>query len=160
MRKIDLCLSSEGAEVILATSSDEKHPPENMIDGNPETFWTTTGMFPQEFIICFHKHVRIERLIIQSYFVRTLKIEKSTSKEPVDFEPWIEKDLVHTEGQLQNEEIMIEGETEPETQAEGEAGSMHREPDVGFDPGSPGSRPGPKAGAKPLRHPGIPWDLL
>ncbi|CAD7679978.1 unnamed protein product [Nyctereutes procyonoides] len=35
-------------------------------------------------------------------------------------------------------------------------GSMHREPDVGFDPGSPGSRPGPKAGAKPLRHPGIP----
>ena len=39
---------------------------------------------------------------------------------------------------------------------EGEAGSMHREPDVGFDPRSPGSGPGPKAGAKPLRHPGIP----
>ena len=33
---------------------------------------------------------------------------------------------------------------------------MHRDPDVGFDPGSPGSRPGPKAGAKLLRHPGIP----
>ena len=33
---------------------------------------------------------------------------------------------------------------------------MHREPDVGLDPGSPGSHPGPKAGAKPLRHPGIP----
>ena len=33
---------------------------------------------------------------------------------------------------------------------------MHREPDVGFDPGSPGSRPGPKAGTKPLCHPGIP----
>ena len=38
---------------------------------------------------------------------------------------------------------------------------MHQEPDVGFDPGSPGSRPGPKAGAKPLRHPGIPiWKFL
>ena len=46
-------------------------------------------------------------------------------------------------------------ERDAETQAEGEAGSMHREPDVGFDPGSPGSRPGPKAGSKPLRHPGI-----
>ena len=33
---------------------------------------------------------------------------------------------------------------------------MHREPDVGLDPGSPGSRPGPKAGSKPLCHPGIP----
>ena len=47
-------------------------------------------------------------------------------------------------------------EREAETQAEGEAGSMHREPDMVFDPGSPGSRPGPKAGAKLLCHPGIP----
>ena len=52
--------------------------------------------------------------------------------------------------------IGTQWEREAETQAEGEAGSMHREPDVGFDPGSPGSRPGPKASAKPLRHPGIP----
>ena len=50
---------------------------------------------------------------------------------------------------------MIQGEAE--TQIEGEAGYMPREPDVGLDPGSPGSRRGgPKAGAKPLRHPGIP----
>ena len=53
-------------------------------------------------------------------------------------------------------ESQREREREAETQTEGEAGSMHWEPDVGFDPGSPGSRPGPKAGAKPLRHPGIP----
>ena len=39
---------------------------------------------------------------------------------------------------------MIVTEREVETQAEGEAGYMHREPDVGFDPGPPGSRPGPK----------------
>ena len=30
---------------------------------------------------------------------------------------------------------------------------------MGLDPGSPGSGPGPKAGAKPLRHPGIPETL-
>ena len=52
--------------------------------------------------------------------------------------------------------IVTQREREAETQAEGEVGSMHQKPDVGFDPGSPGSRPGPKAGAKPLRHPGIP----
>ena len=56
--------------------------------------------------------------------------------------------------------MIVITEREAETQAEGEAGSMHREPDVGFDPGSPGSRPGPKASAKPLRHPGIPRALL
>ena len=35
---------------------------------------------------------------------------------------------------------------EAETQAEGEAGSS-REPNVGLDPGTPGSRPEPKADA-------------
>ncbi|XP_054547211.1 intraflagellar transport protein 25 homolog isoform X3 [Talpa occidentalis] len=43
----------------------------------------------------------------QEPIVRTLRIEKSTSKEPVDFEQWIERDLVHTDGQLQNEEILV-----------------------------------------------------
>ena len=30
------------------------------------------------------------------------------------------------------------------------------EPDMGFDPGSPGPCPGPKADAQPLSHPGVP----
>ena len=38
--------------------------------------------------------------------------------------------------------IVTEREREAETQAEGEAGSMHREPDVGFDPESPGAQRG------------------
>ena len=49
-----------------------------------------------------------------------------------------------------------ESERGAETLAEGEAGSIHLEADVGFDPGSPGSRHRPKAGAKLLHHPGIP----
>ena len=31
-----------------------------------------------------------------------------------------------------------------------------RDPNVGLDPGTPGSRPGPKAGTKPLSDPGNP----
>ena len=56
--------------------------------------------------------------------------------------------------------IVTEREREAETQAEGEAGSMHGEPDVGFDPGSPRSSPGPKRGTKPLRYPGIPTGII
>ena len=47
-----------------------------------------------------------------------------------------------------------EGERQRHRQREKQAPC--REPDVGLDPRSPGSRPGPKAGAKPLSHPGIP----
>lgn len=35
-----------------------------------------------------------------------------------------------------------------------------REPDTGLDPGTPGLRPGPKADAKPLSHPGIPPNCI
>ena len=52
--------------------------------------------------------------------------------------------------------FVIVTEREAETQAEGEAGPMYQAPNVGFDPGFPRSRPGPKAGTKPLRRPGIP----
>ena len=42
---------------------------------------------------------------------------------------------------------------ETEREAEGEVG---RVPDAGLDPGTPGSRPEPKADAQPLNHPGVP----
>ncbi|KAJ7332695.1 hypothetical protein JRQ81_014875 [Phrynocephalus forsythii] len=112
MKFTNYCLSSEGAEVILATSSDEKYPPENIVDGRSETFWTTTGMFPQEFIISFHKCVTISKLTVQCYLVQVLRIEKSVSQDPVDFEQCIERELQFKEGELQTEEFSF-----PEIQA-------------------------------------------
>ena len=51
--------------------------------------------------------------------------------------------------------------TEAETQAEGEETQAPcGEPDGGLDPRSPGSRPGLKAGAKLLSHPGCPGEVL
>ena len=51
--------------------------------------------------------------------------------------------------------IVTHRERERQRHRQREKQAPCREPDVGFDPRSPGSRPGPKAGAKPLRHPGI-----
>ena len=53
----------------------------------------------------------------------------------------------------------MQREGEAETQA-WEKQAPCREPDVGLDPGSPGSGPGLKAGAKPLSHPGCPKILF
>ena len=39
---------------------------------------------------------------------------------------------------------------------EREKQAPRREPDVGLDPGTPGSCPEPKADAQPLSHPGCP----
>ena len=35
-----------------------------------------------------------------------------------------------------------------------------RKPDAGLDPRTPGSRPGPKANAQPLSHPGVPMRAI
>ncbi|XP_061489038.1 intraflagellar transport protein 25 homolog isoform X3 [Rhineura floridana] len=69
-------------------------------------------MFPQEFIICFHKCVTISKLTIQCYCVQTLRIEKSVSKDPINFEQCVEKELQYKEGELQ-----IEAFSFPEIQA-------------------------------------------
>ena len=51
---------------------------------------------------------------------------------------------------------MRDTQREAETQAEGEVGSLRREPDAGFDPRTPRSCPEPKADAQPLSHSDIP----
>ena len=47
-------------------------------------------------------------------------------------------------------------ERERQRHREREKQAACREPDVGLDPGIPGPRPGPKAGAQSLSHPGVP----
>ncbi|TKS78907.1 Intraflagellar transport protein 25 -like protein Heat shock protein beta-11 [Collichthys lucidus] len=63
----DSSLSSLGAKVVVASSGDENHPPENITDGNTNTFWMTTGMFPQEFIIRFAESTEISAVTVDSY---------------------------------------------------------------------------------------------
>lgn len=94
---IDSSFRSSDKQVVLVSSSDENHPPENIIDGsvlllstttptilttllefktkscfllpprNTNTFWMSTGMFPQEFIIRFAETTGITAVTVDSY---------------------------------------------------------------------------------------------
>ncbi|XP_064606938.1 intraflagellar transport protein 25 homolog [Liolophura sinensis] len=97
----DVALASAGSQVVLATSHDDKHPPEHIIDGNTDTFWVTTGMFPQEFIVTFTKMMSMKNIELSTHNVRKLCIERSVQHDPVDFEPLKEIELDSSEGQLQ-----------------------------------------------------------
>ncbi|XP_074527405.1 intraflagellar transport protein 25 homolog [Halichoeres trimaculatus] len=98
-----------GAKVVVAASSDENHPPENIIDGNTKTFWMTTGMFPQEFIIRFADPTNITAVSVDSYNVKHLKIEKNTSQHASQFEFVTEKEFEQTDGHLQSNAISLNG---------------------------------------------------
>ncbi|XP_047674667.1 intraflagellar transport protein 25 homolog isoform X1 [Tachysurus fulvidraco] len=104
---LNTALSSFGAQVVLAASSDENHLPENMIDGNTETFWMSTGMFPQEFIIRFPDNMKISVISVHSFNVKRLRIEKSTQAEAEKFEVMTETEFEQTEGSLQTNEIAV-----------------------------------------------------
>ncbi|XP_040052026.2 intraflagellar transport protein 25 homolog [Gasterosteus aculeatus] len=106
---IDSSLSSLGAEVVVATSSDNNHPPENIIDGNTNTFWMSTGMFPQEFIIRFAQSTPVSAVTVDSYNVKHLHIEKNTSQNVSQFEFVTEQECKHTEGHLQSNTILLNG---------------------------------------------------
>ncbi|XP_038124107.1 intraflagellar transport protein 25 homolog [Cyprinodon tularosa] len=102
-------IDSPGAQIVLASSSDENHPPGNITDGNIKTFWMTTGMFPQEFIFRFAETTNISAVTVDSYNVKHLKIEKNTSPSAAQFEPVVEKELERTEGHLQSNIISLNG---------------------------------------------------
>jgi len=102
----DVALISAGAQIALATSHDEEHPPEHIIDGTTETFWCSTGLFPQEFVITFQSLMNINSIRIECSGVKKLQIERSVHNDPIDFEMINKaKDLEHANDNLQVEEI-------------------------------------------------------
>ena len=77
------------------------------------------------------------------WFIYFLVLFSLTQKATILF--YFKKDFIYS----------WETQRERQRQAEGEAGSMQGA-QCGLNPGSPRSCPGPKAGAKPPSHPGIP----
>ncbi|CAL8330100.1 unnamed protein product [Arctogadus glacialis] len=104
-------LGALGGKVVLASSSDEAQPPRNIIDGNAETFWMSTGMFPQEFIVRLAETTGIDQVTIDSYNVKSLKIETNTLDTFQDFQSVAETEFEQTEGQLQSNAVSLKGTT-------------------------------------------------
>jgi heat shock protein beta-11 len=105
---LDVAHKTSGAQVVLSTSSDPRHPPENIIDGDKSSFWVSTGLFPQEIIISFQSQVIISAIQIYCFNVKELIVERSVKADPVDFELVCERDLAFTDTHLQKEEIKVQ----------------------------------------------------
>lgn len=64
---LDMPLVQSGCFVSMATSNDENHPASNIIDGNEQTFWMTTGLFPQTVILTFPQNIEIKSVKVSGY---------------------------------------------------------------------------------------------
>lgn len=82
-------VSTVPLEVFYSTSSDQEHPPTNIIDNDETTFWMTTGLFPQEVVLQFKKPAQIVRITTITGKVRDITVYAAQDKGMSD---WAEID--------------------------------------------------------------------
>lgn len=80
------------AEIIFSTSYDDKHSPQNVLSKDP-SFWTTTGLYPQELVIQLQAEKSLNLITIESFGVKKFLIETCENDSAVNFTKQGEKEL-------------------------------------------------------------------
>ncbi len=89
-------------EIIFASSYDEKHPPENIFDNNKKTFFSSTGMFPQEICIQFEPFKIVNNVSITGSGIKKIAIHTCENDSAVNFIKQAEQKNVPNSGGLQS----------------------------------------------------------
>lgn len=99
----DYAREENGGQVVMASCHDERFPPDSMCDGKDNTFWATTGMYPQEFVLKLESAIRVSKITTLSMNVRKLAVEKCETEKPDQFEKVFEVELANRGERLQTE---------------------------------------------------------
>ena len=89
-------------EIIFASSYDEKHPPENIFDNNKKTFFSSTGMFPQEICVQFEPFKIVNNVSLTGYGIKKIAIHTCENDSAVNFIKQIEQKDVPKSNCLQS----------------------------------------------------------
>ena len=90
------------AEVIFASSYDEKNPPSNIFSSNKKEFFSSTGMFPQELCIQFETEKIVKGVSITSYGIKKVEIQTCEHDSVVNVAKQAEQGDVPSSSGLQN----------------------------------------------------------
>eukprot|EP00947_MAST-08B_sp_MAST-8B-sp1_P004067 g4067.t1 len=98
------------SKVLAATCNDPRHPPSNILNGDNSQFWSTTGLYPQEFILALDDASEVSRLKTFTTNVRHLVVERCEGSNPISWEKMFELEVADTDGRLQVESTRIQGQ--------------------------------------------------
>ena len=90
------------AEVIFASSYDERNPPSNIFSSNKKEFFSSTGMFPQELCIQFETEKIVKGITINSYGIKRVEIQTCENASVVNFTKQAEQSEVPASSGIQN----------------------------------------------------------
>ena len=100
------------AEIIFSRSYDEKNPPENIFDNSKKTFFSSTGMFPQEICVQFEPIKTVSSVNITSYGIKKIAIH-TCENDSAHFKIQGEQEKIPNSNGLQN--IKLELKKNPKT---------------------------------------------
>lgn len=95
---LDKWMTSCGSNVdVVATSFDERHPATHVLDSSHNTFFATTGMFPQEFIIGLKEETRILEVKTTTKNVKKMSIARVIPTQSIASSKVVWKDIAEKE---------------------------------------------------------------
>ncbi|KAK3873755.1 hypothetical protein Pcinc_021262 [Petrolisthes cinctipes] len=95
-------------KVVFSTSHDPTFPPTAILDGRNDTYWASSGLYPQVVVVSLPTITSVTSLDLLAYNVRKVVVARSVKNQPTDFEDVIERELPHDEGKLQNSVLSSE----------------------------------------------------
>ncbi|KAI8589544.1 galactose-binding domain-like protein [Geranomyces variabilis] len=156
-------LVSAGARVAMTTSSDARHPVENIIDGNTKTFWMTTGLYPQEIVVSLPELVAVTKIIVTSTKVAHWTADVSAHEKPHHFERLATQDVEDSDQGLQittlslpKADNMARHVRLGATKGHGPFASVHKVAVYGNEPGMMVPTPPPPTAASDSGGPAVP----
>lgn len=97
----ELANEFSGASVLSSSSYDMKHPPSSVIDGEYNTFWLTTGSFPQEIVIQLGELSQIKGVEVVSTGIRKIDLSKCEGSQANMWESIAEMEVSDSENDVQ-----------------------------------------------------------
>jgi len=102
---LDSGLKRAGGRIVLVSSLDPDHPGEGAIDGRLDSFWISTGMYPQEIILELSQPMLISGVQLSCTRVRRIRVEASHDLGPSGFRTLAEGVFRDHGSQLQTEHL-------------------------------------------------------
>ena len=72
--------SAPGVEASSPSCWDPLHPPHHAVNGNPHSFWSSTGLYPSELVINFGEHSTVRTIEVTSVGIKRLEVLKSENR--------------------------------------------------------------------------------
>ena len=86
------------SEIIFSSSYDEKNPPENIFDSSKKSFFSSTGMFPQEINIQFEPFKIVNSVSLTGYGIKKVAIHTCENDSAVKFIKQAEQNVSNSQG--------------------------------------------------------------